>query len=582
MRPTWLFSGSAAIATTLALGACGGGKNNSSTTASTGAASTTGTTTGSGGGGTGGGGTGGGPVTPTVSSWLGTNVAADLPRVDVAYQLNPFDTPAAMKDANGYPVAGAGGKSGTDIGFVLPSGTYDIAFKGGGTLQVGGIGKLVGSWTTVSGEQRSTVQITGTPGAFGNFLNLTIVPTPGQTVTALRILYPGFDYATTQVFLPQFLGLLAPFRALRFMDWEKTNGSTLASFANRPAASSFGASPNGEPWEHIVELVNETGKDFWLTVPEHATDAFVHSLAQLLAQGLDHTRIAAARAKQGFSTPFQIIVENSNETWNMGFTAYATFLAAAKANPTRYTGAYTGTYGPSWMSGNTDLMRVGQYEADRLAQIAAIFRQELMASGFSSAVAPVLSGWALGAVYSDVGLRFLKDNVGDPKTIVTYVALAPYFAPPDDSTTGALATLFQAANANITSYHANFQDFAKLASDWGIEVAAYEGGQSLTGTTNQPIKHLAQHDARMYLAYLQYFAQWKQDLGGSLFMHFSLAGDPGLPENIYQYGYWGSIIGALEDPKACSPNLPMLMGTEAIPSVVHHCPKYRALMEQVP
>jgi hypothetical protein len=185
-------------------------------------------------------------------------------------------------------------------------------------------------------------------------------------------------------------------------------------------------------------------------------------------------------------------------------------------------------------------------------------------------------------VYSDVGLRFLKDNVGDPKTIVSYVALAPYFAPPDDSTTGALDTLFQASNTNIASYHANFQDFAKLANEWGVKVAAYEGGQSLTGTTNQPIKHLAQHDARMYSSYLQYFALWKQDLGGALFMHFSLAGDPGMPENIYQYGYWGSIIGVLEDPKACSPNLPMLAGTEAIPSVVHHCPKYRALMEQVP
>jgi hypothetical protein len=32
----------------------------------------------------------------------------------------------------------------------------------------------------------------------------------------------------------------------------------------------------------------------------------------------------------------------------------------------------------------------------------------------------------------------------------------------------------------------------------------------------------------------------------------------------------------------CEPNLPMLTGTEAIASVVHHCPKYRALAEQVP
>ena len=39
--------------------------------------------------------------------------------------------------------------------------------------------------------------------------------------------------------------------------------------------------------------------------------------------------------------PFQIIVENSNETWNQGFSAYATFLAAAKAVPTRYSSAPT-------------------------------------------------------------------------------------------------------------------------------------------------------------------------------------------------------------------------------------------------
>ena len=99
-------------------------------------------------------------VTQTVSSWLGTNVAADLPRVDVAYQLAPFDTPAAQLDANGYPVAGASGESSTDIGFVLPSGTYKISYVGTGTLNVSGIGKLGGAWQSAGGEQRNTVVIT--------------------------------------------------------------------------------------------------------------------------------------------------------------------------------------------------------------------------------------------------------------------------------------------------------------------------------------------------------------------------------------------------------------------------------------
>jgi hypothetical protein len=577
MRTSWFITSGTTAILMLALGACGSSKGTTAAGSGGGAMASSSATSGS--GGVGGGDAG--PVVPTVSTWLGTNVNADLPRVDVTYQLNPFDTPAAQKDGSGYPVAGVAGQSSTDIGFVLPSGTYKISYKGGATLTVSGIGKLTGPWTQAGGEQRSTLQITGTPGAFGNFLTLTVTATPGQTVQDLHIFFPGFDYDTTEVFLPQFLGLLGPFRALRFMEWENINGSTLANWADRPAAASFGASPQGQPYEHIVALVNQTGKDLWINVPEHATNDFVKQLAQFLAQNLDFARIDAARKQQGLTAPFQILVENANETWNSGFTAYQTFLTAAQANPTRYTGVYDGTYGPSFMSGNKALMMVGQYQADRLAQIATTFRQGLMAVGQSSSVAPVLSGWALGAAYSDVGLRFIKANYGDPKGYVSYIAMAPYFSP-DDTQTGALGTLFTSLDQVITAMDPTFQDFKTLAATYGIQVAGYEGGQGLSGTTNQPIKHLAQHDVRMHDAYTTFFTLWKKDFGESLFMHFDLAGDPGLPETIYQYGFWGSIVGALEDPATCAPNLPMLTGMETIASVVHHCPKYAALREQVP
>ena len=300
------------------------------------------------------------------------------------------------------------------------------------------------------------------------------------------------------------------------------------------------------------------------------------------AKNLDFTRIEPARAAAGFTTPFQLIVENSNETWNEGFTAYTTFLNAANANPSRYTGAFTGTFAPTWQSGNADLMKVAQYEADRLVQIGHIFRTELSAVGRGDIVAPVLSGWAIGAAYSDEGLSFIKTQYGDVSSNVRYVAMAPYFGPTDDTQTAALDTLFASVDSDIASMDAGFQDFAKLAAQYGIQIAAYEGGQSLSGTTNQPIKHLAQHDERMYEAYEAYMALWKKDFGQSLFMHFNLTGDPGLPETIYHYGYWGSIAGVMEDPATCEPNLPTLTGTESIDSVVQHCPKYRALAEAVP
>ena len=518
---------------------------------------------------------------PTISSWLGTNMDVDLPRVDVTYMLSPFT--ASSLDANGYPATGTSGASSTDVGFLLPSGTYDISYVGTGALAVSGIGKLGGAWQTASGEQRNTVTLTGTPGSFGNALTLTVTNTAGQSVTGIHLLLPGFDYDTTTIFTPQFLSLLGPFRAMRFMGWMATNGSTLANWSDRPASAHFGHSTYGEPYEHMLELANVTGKDLWINVPEHATTAFITSLADFCAANLDFKRIGAARAAAGFTTPFQLLVENSNETWNTGFTAYATFLAAANANPSRYTGTFTGTAGPTWMSGNADLMKVAEVEADRLAQIAQIFRAELTASGHADAVAPVLSGWALGPAYSDEGLSFLKANYGgSPSQIVSYVAIAPYFDLTTDADSAALGTLFMDLGANIAAMDPGFQDFAKLATQYGVKMAAYEGGQSLTGTTNQPMKHLAQHDERMYEAYKAYLALWKKDFGPSLFMHFDLAGDPGLPENIYQYGYWGSILGVMEDTATCEPNLPTLTGTEAIASVVHHCPKYRALAEAVP
>jgi hypothetical protein len=86
----------------------------------------------------------------------------------------------------------------------------------------------------------------------------------------------------------------------------------------------------------------------------------------------------------------------------------------------------------------------------------------------------------------------------------------------------------------------------------------------------------------MYQTYGQYLTFWKQHFGPSLFMHFTLAGTPGEPENIYQYGFWGSLPGVAEDLSTCGKGLPMLTGSETVASVMQYCPKYQALAESVP
>jgi hypothetical protein len=514
---------------------------------------------------------------------MGTNISGDLPYVDITNQLAPFDTPNSQKDAMGYPVAGVSGTSSTDVGFVLPSGPYKISYRGNGSVQVSGIGRLAGAWQNVSGEQRNILNITGTPGAFGHPLVVAINNGPGQSVQDIHIFYPSFDYGTARIFMPGFVSLLRPFRSLRFMDWMRGDAvAQLTEWSQAPKVAGFGKSSFGESYANIVALVNETGKDAWVNIPPNATDDFVRRFADFMRDGLDFSRIQQMRDSQGFSTPFRLIVEYGNEVWTPGSTDYNALLAIASANPQRFDGNYTGTYGPSWMAQITALMRVGQAQADRVVQIANIFRQEFSTIGRSDTIAPVLGGWALGAVFSDVGLRFIQNHYGDPRNYITYVAIGPYFAP-DDSQTANLDTLFAGASQSIQAMDGTFQDFRRLIDEYGIGIAAYEGGQTLTGAINLHVKHVAQYDRRMYSAYIELFTLWKRDFGEALFNHYSLTNIPGLPEDSYRYGFWGSIDSALDDPTSCGQNLTQLSGSESIGNLLDRfCPKYQALQEQVP
>jgi len=135
---------------------------------------------------------------------------------------------------------------------------------------------------------------------------------------------------------------------------------------------------------------------------------------------------------------------------------------------------------------------------------------------------------------------------------------------------------------NITSMASAFQGFAMLSKQYGIPIAAYEGGQSLSGTTNLATKQLAQFDVRMYQTYGTYLKFWQQYFGNALFMHFTLASTPGVPESNFQYGFWGSLPGIAEDLSTCGKNLPTLTGTEMVATVTQYCPKYEALAEHVP
>src|SRR5438128_1868865 len=70
-------------------------------------------------------------------------------------------------------------------------------------------------------------------------------------VTNIKLIRPGYDPNTTQVFTTPYLDHLKQFSVLRFMDWTGTNNSTVVNWSDRTLASSARqSSTNGVAWEY--------------------------------------------------------------------------------------------------------------------------------------------------------------------------------------------------------------------------------------------------------------------------------------------------------------------------------------------
>ncbi|OQW97570.1 MAG: hypothetical protein BWK73_54115, partial [Thiothrix lacustris] len=147
------------------------------------------------------------------------------------------------------------------------------------------------------------IQITATdPNKSGNYLR------------NLRLIREA-DEATYQnnTFNPEFLARIQPFQALRFMDWQNTNGNEQEHWADRRKATAATYATYGKvigaPVEVMVQLANATRKPAWFNMPHKADDDYLRQFAGLVRDTLDPT--------------LPIYVEYSNEVWNTQFSQHA-------------------------------------------------------------------------------------------------------------------------------------------------------------------------------------------------------------------------------------------------------------------
>jgi hypothetical protein len=297
------------------------------------------------------------------------------------------------------------------------------------------------------------------------------------------------------IFYPVFAARLRAYSVLRFMDWMRTNGSPVASWAQRtPLTYHTWATDRGAPVEVMIALANLVRAHPWFTLPHQADDSYVRGLAQTVKERLDPA--------------LGVYVEHSNEVWNAEFSQYAYLSKQAKA------------------AGAT----LPAYHALRTRTLAAVFKAELG----DARVVSVLGVQAANPRVATSGLDYLKERFGAAALGIDALAIAPYFGvTPTPAEAGkfsamTLDALIEHVRTTVFPYEgAHMRNHRAVADQYGLRLVAYEGGQHMVGmgaARDSPALNAlfdaCNRDPRIKQLYLEYLGLWKR-AGGELFVHFN-------------------------------------------------------------
>lgn len=221
------------------------------------------------------------------------------------------------------------------------AGRYVLTHQGRGTLRVEGRGAVV-----QAAPGRIVFDYAPGPGS----VMITLAATdPADPIRAIRVVREDrvalLDAGA--VFNPDWLARLDGVRLVRFMDWMRTNGSSLSRLEDRPRPQDYTWARAGVPLEVMVDLANALNAHPWFTLPHLAEDALVRGYAELVRDRLAPGLVAH--------------VEYSNEVWNLMFpqARWAEDQAAAR-------------WGQQW--------RWVQFYALRAAEVAGIWSEVFRAT----------------------------------------------------------------------------------------------------------------------------------------------------------------------------------------------------------
>jgi hypothetical protein len=357
-----------------------------------------------------------------------------------------------------------------------------------------------------------------------NLLSIRVVKTnPNNFVRNIRLILPGFqDKYKQHPFHPEFLARWAKFKVIRFMDWQRTNGSRQVNWSNRPTPNMQTQGIDiGVALEYMIELANTLNADPWFCMPHLASDDYIHQFAQMV--------------KNQLKPNLKVYIEYSNECWNSIF---------GQARYCRDKGKELG------LSDN-DYQAQLRFYSRRSVQIFKIWEDVF---GGKDRLVQVLAAQSANPWTSEQVMDF-----EDACKYADVLGIAPYFgyelgSPKTQNEVAKMSVdaVLDACQGFIKKGNETIAKQAQLAKERGLRLVAYEGGQHLVGhggaENNKQLEelfHAANRHPRMKQLYLEYLSGWK-DAGGTMMAMFSSMG---------RYSKWGS-WGLMEyhgQPEASAP-----------------------------
>lgn len=455
-----------------------------------------------------------------VADWVPTWVF-----VDAFKQCRPwYSTKPLELTPDGYPLLTSGQTAMTAlfnrIGGHYPAGTYTLTYKGKGSIAVQGDGKI-------TSQTGSTLSVAVTPSSRGIMIVINSSDR-NDPIRDIRFVMPGFaETYQTAPFHPKFLERLAPFKVVRFMDFQMTNGSSQQNWVDRatPAYYTQGGD-KGVALEHMVDLCNRIGADPWFCIPHRATDDYVKNFATYVRDHLAPTQ--------------KCYIEYSNEIWNdmFGQAKYAESEGLAR--------------GLSTMKYEARARFTSKRAVEVFNQFEAVF-------GGTSRLVRVMAAQKTNPTLGELLLNYDgASQKTDALAIAEYFGGqlgTPRFSPTPPKT---IDEVIAGCRSALTLTRSFTDQYLALAKRFHLPLVAYEGGQALITApvwnqdkTLQALFDDANRDPRMGDIYREHLAQWKS-LGGGLFMEYAFCYAPS------QYGRWG-VLEWMDQADSAAPKYKALL-----------------------